>query len=119
MDFPKLTGAEFRREGSNQPNHHTWDREHHHNPLGRLPKMDFPKLTGANPKLWLSRCQDHSEMYSVEEYMWVRVAGSQMADAAELWLQSVEDSVRTTSWSTFCRMVLERFGKDQHELLIR
>jgi hypothetical protein len=42
-----------------------------------------------------------------------------MSDAAELWLQSVEDAVRNASWRTFCLMVLERFGKDHHELLIR
>jgi hypothetical protein len=92
---------------------------HHHNPLGRLPKMDFPKFTGAKPKLWLSRCEDHFEMYFVEQSVWVRVARGHMAEAAELWLQSVEDAVRKASWRMFCLMVLERFGKDHHELLIR
>lgn len=58
-------------------------------------------------------------MYSVEEHLWVRVAAGQMMDAAEHWLQSVADDVRKASWSTFGHMVLERFGKDQHELLIR
>jgi hypothetical protein len=64
-----------------------WDRERHgHNPLGRLPKIDFPKFTGANPKLWLSRCEDHFEMYFVEQSMWVRVARGHMSEASELWL---------------------------------
>jgi transposase InsO family protein len=112
---------DFHGEGSHTTPQHHWDREHHGppNPLGRLPKMDFPKFTGANPKLWLSRCEDHFEMYSVEPSMWVRVARGHMAETAELWLQSVEDTVRTASWRTFCLMVLERFGKDHHELLIR
>jgi hypothetical protein len=58
-------------------------------------------------------------MYSVEDYMWVHVVAGQMTDAVEHWLQSVADDVRKASWLTFSHMVLERFGKDQHELLIR
>lgn len=84
-------------EGTSHAQLHHWEMEHHTNPLGRLPKMDFPKFAGSNPKLWLSHCEDHFEMYSVERPMWIRVASSQMTGAAELWLQSVESSVRFAS----------------------
>jgi len=32
---------------------------------------------------------------------------------------SVEKKARAASWSEFCKMLLERFGKKHHELLIR
>ena len=96
---PHLFEPRGERASHAQPHH--WEREHHTNPLGRLPKMDFPKFVGSNPKLWLSRCEDHFEMYSVERSMWICVASSQMIGAAELWLQSVEASVCAASWQTF------------------
>ena len=34
-------------------------------------------------------------------------------------LQSVEEQVRSGSWEQFTELVMNRFGKDQHELLIR
>ncbi|WVZ49084.1 hypothetical protein U9M48_000465 [Paspalum notatum var. saurae] len=38
---------------------------------------------------------------------------------AARWLQSVQRELRFGNWEQFCRLLLERFGKDQHELLIR
>jgi hypothetical protein len=35
------------------------------------------------------------------------------------WLQSVEKRLRTCTWEEFARMLLDHFGRDQHELLIR
>lgn len=40
-------------------------------------------------------------------------------DSAARWLQSVESRLKSCSWSEFCTMIHDRFGKDQHELLIR
>lgn len=40
-------------------------------------------------------------------------------DAAGRWFQSVEKKIRAASWSEFCKLVLDRFGRDQHELLVR
>lgn len=85
----------------------------------RLPKMNFPSFDGENPKLWISRCEDYFDMYSVEPYLWVKIAGMNMTAAAARWLQSVGPSVRRLPWQHFCQLLLDRFGKDQHQLLIR
>ena len=38
---------------------------------------------------------------------------------AARWLQSIEPKLPSCSWSSFCQLILDRFGKDHHELLIR
>jgi hypothetical protein len=38
---------------------------------------------------------------------------------AAKWLQSVESRAKFLSWHDFCKMVHDRFGRDQHEILIR
>jgi hypothetical protein len=42
-----------------------------------------------------------------------------LSRAATRWFPAVEQQVLTMSWPQFTALVLERFGKDQHELLIR
>jgi hypothetical protein len=84
-----------------------------------LPKINFPPFDGANPKLWLGRCLDYFEMYLVPRRCWVKVSTMHLSGAAACWLQSVDDEVRAGGWEHFCQLVLNRFGKDQHELLIR
>lgn len=81
--------------------------------------MNFPNFDGANPRLWISRSEDYFDMYHVSEDMWIKIAAMHFTDAAARWLQSVEKSIRTCSWPEFCRLVLDRFGRDQHEQLIR
>jgi hypothetical protein len=39
--------------------------------------------------------------------------------SAARWLQSVENKARHVSWENFCKLVHDRFGRDQHENLIR
>jgi hypothetical protein len=89
----------------------------HH--LGRLPKLNFPKFESENPKLWISRCENYFEMYSVPYEKWVQVAVNYFEGPAARWLQAVERRVYKSSWHEFCVMFLERFGRDEHDLLIR
>jgi hypothetical protein len=35
------------------------------------------------------------------------------------WFQSIEPQVSSWSWRQFCHVVHERFGREQHELVIR
>jgi hypothetical protein len=58
-------------------------------------------------------------MYFVEPSQWIWVATMQVSGAAACWLQSLDPSFRSGSWGEFCRLVLDRFGKDQHEVLLR
>jgi hypothetical protein len=38
---------------------------------------------------------------------------------AARWLQSVEHRAKLVSWDVFCKLVHDRFGCDQHEILVR
>jgi hypothetical protein len=89
----------------------------HH--FGRLPKLSFPKFESENPKLWISRCENYFEMYSVPYEKWVQVAVNYFEGPAARWLQAVERRVYKSSWHEFCALFLERFGRDEHDLLIR
>ena len=86
---------------------------------GRLPKLNFPIFTGENPKLWQSRTENYFDMYGVDKSVWVRFAVMQFEDAAARWLQSIEHKPMSLNWEDFCKLVHDRFGRDQHELLIR
>ncbi|WVZ73357.1 hypothetical protein U9M48_021672 [Paspalum notatum var. saurae] len=86
---------------------------------GRLPKLNFPQFDGENPKLWITRSENYFDMYGVEQSMWIRVASMHFEGVAARWLQSVQRELRFANLTQFCRLLLDRFGKDQHELLIR
>ena len=58
-------------------------------------------------------------MYFVEPSQWIRVATMQVSRAAACWLQSLDPSFRSGSSREFCRLLLDRFGKDQHEVLLQ
>lgn len=86
---------------------------------GKLPKLNFPLIDGTHPKLWISRVVDYFELCDVPPSTWIRVAAMHFNDSAARWIRSVEPKLKFCSWSTFCTMIHDRFGKDQHELLIR
>jgi hypothetical protein len=81
--------------------------------------MHFPKFEGENPKLWQSRCENYFDMYYVDPHIWVRVATMHFDGPAACWLQSVNHRIRTTTWTELCSWIHDRFGRDQHEALIR
>ncbi|CAN6343657.1 unnamed protein product [Urochloa humidicola] len=89
--------------------------------IGRLPKLNFLVFEGENPKLWISHSQDYFDLYQVPSHRWIKVASMHItpASTAGRWLQSVEKRLTQASWSEFCQMILDRFGKEHHELLIR
>ena len=51
--------------------------------------------------------------------MWVCVAHMHFEGDATRWWQSMESTLATASWETFCAELHSRFHRDQHELLIR
>ena len=51
--------------------------------------------------------------------MWVRVAKMHFTHAAKRWYPYVEPQLQTANWPTFTRLILDRFGQDEHELLLR
>jgi hypothetical protein len=58
-------------------------------------------------------------MYEVHPRVWIKVATMHFSGAASRWLQSVEHKLPHISWSEFGFFLRERFGKDQHAILIR
>jgi hypothetical protein len=63
--------------------------------VGNLPKLHFPLFEDDNPKLWLSRCENYFEMYSVPTNMWIRVASMHVKGPAGRWWQSVEKKLNS------------------------
>jgi hypothetical protein len=108
-DLPKFTSHRF--AGSSGPATGSSS--------GQWPKIPFPRFDGENPKLWQSRCETYFDMCAVDRSNWVRIASMYFDKAAARWLQSVEDRAKFMDWSLFCKLVHDRFGRDQHELLIR
>jgi hypothetical protein len=51
--------------------------------------------------------------------MWVRVASMHFDGPIAKWLQSVNHRIRKATWTELCSWIHDRFGKDQHDLLIR
>lgn len=85
----------------------------------RVPKVNFPGFVGENPKLWISHCRDYFDLYHVDSSDWIKILLMHFSEAAARWLQSIEPRLRSLSWDEFCSLVLERFGCDEHALLIR
>jgi hypothetical protein len=85
----------------------------------KLPKLNFPKFDGENPWLWICNCNDYFEMYEVASRRWIKVSTMHLTGAATRWFPVVEQQVIKMSRPQFTALVLERFGKDQHELFIR
>jgi hypothetical protein len=84
-----------------------------------MPKMDVPKFDGDHPKLWQIQCEDYFEMYETAPSLWVRLASLQFSGPAARWLASIKSSIRKYTWPEFAREVVLRFGRNQHQSLIR
>lgn len=81
--------------------------------------INFPRFDGNQPQLWKSKCESYFDMYEVHYSVWVRVAIMHFDGRASRWLQSVERRIRQLLWLEFCSLVHDRFGREQHESLIR
>ena len=85
----------------------------------KLPKVNFPVFDGDQPKVWLRDCLDYFDLYEVDPNSWVRVARMHLVAAAKRWYNSVESQIQDCNWKTFTSLVLNRFGQEHHELLLR
>lgn len=86
---------------------------------GKLPKLNFPMFDGDNPKLWISRSEDYFDLFDLDPTRWVKIASMHLTAAASRWLPSVEKKLKSCSWFEFKQLVMDRFGREQHELLVR
>jgi hypothetical protein len=58
-------------------------------------------------------------MYDVDPEVWVHVATVHFEGPTMWWLQSINHHVHDTSWKELCSWIHDRFGRYQHESLIR
>jgi hypothetical protein len=86
---------------------------------GKLPKLNFPVFDGDNPKLWISHSEDYFDLFDLDPTRWVKIACMHLRAAASRWLPSVEKKLKSCSWSEFKQLVMDRFGREQHKLLVR
>jgi hypothetical protein len=86
---------------------------------GNLPQISFPRFDDSHQQLWRVQAENYFEMYETEYHMWVKVASMHFEGKAHRWLQSVERRLRFMSWEELCELIHERFGREQHESLIR
>jgi hypothetical protein len=84
-----------------------------------MPKFDFLNFDGSQPKYWLNQCKEYFELYGTEPHLWVRIAKMNFIDDAARWYPSVKQQLHSCSWPTFTSMILDRFGQEHHELLLR
>jgi hypothetical protein len=87
--------------------------------LGRLPKLTFPRFNGDNTCSWRTLAEDYFAMYGVESSMWICVSRQHFDGPAKSWIHSIESQLPGCSWDEFCRLLRDRFDRDQHEILIR
>jgi hypothetical protein len=57
-------------------------------------------------------------LYGVETTLWLKVVSMHLEGPVAHWFQSTEHHLHNSSWDTFCAMIHDRFGRDQHEALI-
>lgn len=58
-------------------------------------------------------------MYHVEPDAWIKVASMHLSPLVACWFQSIERKYPDLSWRHLCKLLHERFSKNQHQLLIR
>lgn len=84
-----------------------------------LPKLDFPPFDGENPQFWKTKCEKYFDVYGVQTDLWVRVATLHFTGNAARWLQVHEKQGTVWSWESLCEMVVEKFGREHYQNLLR
>lgn len=83
------------------------------------PCIDLPRFDSTNPRLWQSRRADYFSMCGVLHSLWVQFASTMFEGPAARWLESVQRIAPSASWEEFCRLLQCRFGRNQHQALVR
>jgi hypothetical protein len=58
-------------------------------------------------------------VYETSPHLWVKLASMQFIGPASLWLNSIQSIICKLTWTEFCQEVVVRFGRNQHQSLIR
>jgi hypothetical protein len=68
---------------------------------------------------WIRRVEDYFDLYGVEPYRWIKLATMNFSPTAARLFPSVEKRLQSCSWDEFRTLLLDRFGREHHELLVR
>jgi len=108
---------EFKPGTSKQPrtNHdsHKESLPHH-----TLPKMQFPTFDGSNPRIWIDRCDNYFNIYSISENLQVPAAVMHLEGNAAKWWQAYKQNHTVSTWKNFCQVVQAKFGADDFRTAI-
>jgi len=85
---------------------------------GRLPKLNFPIYEGETTRLWISQAEDYFDMYDVPPHRWVKVSRMHFRGSAARWIEAIHQPNRIP-WPDFCKLLHNRFGRDQRDKLSR
>jgi hypothetical protein len=83
------------------------------------PRVDLPQFDGANPKLWQRHCEEYFHRWGTASSLWPSYASSLFIGEAATWLEAYLNQTPDPVWSEFVTAVLTRFGRNQHQILVR
>jgi hypothetical protein len=83
----------------------------------------FPKLISQNLMAHVQNygrnVADYFYLYGTHRSMWITVATMHFDGVAARWLQSIQRKLANTTWEEFCSWLVVRFGRNQHQALLR
>ena len=81
--------------------------------------MEFPKFDVDSARFWCDQCEVFFEVYTVHPTLKTRFPTLNFKGMAATWLQTVQRKGRITEWNQLCEMVMEKFDKNQHQILLK
>ncbi|KAF5471876.1 hypothetical protein F2P56_008640 [Juglans regia] len=100
------------------------NRELQVGPEGELPprgmalrgvRWDFPHFNGDNPAGWVFKATQYLEFHQTPPAQRLLMASYNMEGEALVWYQDAAESRQFTSWETFVRALLLRFGPTAYD----
>jgi hypothetical protein len=83
------------------------------------PWVELSQFDGSNPKLWQRRCEEYFHWWNTPVQLWPSYASSLFVANVATWLEAYLHQTPQPSWTGFVAAVLTRFGRNQHQVLVR
>ncbi|XP_042965413.1 uncharacterized protein LOC122299304 [Carya illinoinensis] len=78
-------------------------------------RLDFPHFEGDNPAGWVFKATQYFDFYQTPPAQRLLMASHNMTGEALVWYQDGVESGQFTSWETFVRSLLMRFGPTAYD----
>jgi hypothetical protein len=83
------------------------------------PRVELMQFDGANPKLWQRRSEEYFHRWHTPMHQWVSDSLSLFIGDAATWLEAYLHQNPRPPWQEFVAAVIARFGRNQHQTLVR